>query len=125
MVTDGIGVAVADARVGVFDGAGELRVPRAPDTLGRYNATLPAGTYYARFDPTDGYATEVYDGRGCATTAGCLPTAGTPIVVPGGSPLAIDFHVSACSGVASSPTLLAQGAVGDPRRANRRARGSN
>ncbi len=114
-VTDTGGVAIDAARVGIFDAAGELRVRATTDSTGTYAATLPAGTFYARLEPTDGYAMQIYQSLSCAD-AGCAPTAGTPITVPAPASPAIDFRAPRCTGVTLSPSLLATGAVGDPYR---------
>jgi len=114
-VTDTSGVAIASAGVGLFDTAGELRVRVTTDATGQYAATVPPGTFYARLDPTSGYAMQVYKDLPCADAA-CEPTAGTPITAPVPNPPPIDFHAARCTGVILSPSLLAMGAVGDPYR---------
>jgi Putative Ig domain/Carboxypeptidase regulatory-like domain len=113
-VSDVSDVSLDAVQVSLFDASGGLRARTKSDTRGLFTAEVPAGTYYARSDPADGYAVQVYRDLSCADAGGCAVTSGTPLTVTLGAPLTgVDFHLHECTGVTLSPSILATGAAGD------------
>ncbi len=81
-----------NARVTLYDPAGNLVETAFTDAAGRYRFTgLPAGSYRATAD-LSGYATQLYDGMACGV--GCDPTTGTPIDVALDGTAVVDFALA-------------------------------
>ena len=92
VVDDGSSDGLPNARVTLYDPAGDLVETAFTDAAGRYRFTgLPTGSYRATAE-LSGYATQLYDGMACG--AGCDPTTGTPIDVALDGTAVVDFALA-------------------------------
>ena len=93
----------------VFRSTGELSATGVTDAIGQYRATVPAGSFRVRTEPSATHGAEVYAELPC-TSAACDVAAGTSIAVTAGTTTPnINFTVPSCGALTLSPTSLATG----------------
>src|SRR6185436_14138883 len=91
----GTGTPIAGASVSIQTSTGTFLTNGTTDALGNYvsRAGLPAGSYFARTDNTQGFVNQRYNGVACNGTF--CPNGGTAIVASLGSTTSgIDFVLS-------------------------------
>ena len=102
---------LGDVPVSLFDSAGALVARQSTNYLGRFEALLSPGTYYAHTGAVPGFRQILYRDLACPSGT-CTPSTGTPIIVAAAPVANVDFSLPACGASSIAPLRLATAASG-------------
>jgi Putative Ig domain/Carboxypeptidase regulatory-like domain len=111
-VTDTAIIGIGEVPVSLFTATGTLLGRRVSTATGQFSFTVPAGSYRARAEATQGHGGQTYDRIPC-TSGSCDVTSGTPISVSTGATTGVNFTLASCTAMTLSPSSLATGVRGD------------